>query len=521
MRVLIVQLWPRFETALELAQVHLDAGDDVVFMGCNAELTACWNNYDHLRSVCSKCMKVRELGLSLLEPRLVSRSLLRLTEANRRELAQLQTSFADLEALKQYTVDDFDVGMAVASGIMTDLRDPAFDVVELADAIKRFLVSTMAVYRSVQNHLEAERYDRVYVANGRGVEVRAVLRACLSRQVPCLVHEGGKDPWHYDLYENCIPHEIAYNEKCIRKAWAGAEGKPDRESIASKWYEDRAAGVDRDWVSLVKHQENGRLPDGFDPTRHNVVVFNSSEDEFAALGDEWRNPIYKDQTEGLQAICRSAAHMSGAVQVYLRVHPFLKGVNNATTRALAELGGPHFRVIPATDPISTYALMRVCATVVAFGSTTGIEAVYWGKPSISAGMCFYRNLGGTYNPASHEELMQLMQCSLQPRDRVAALMYGYYLATHGIAYQYYRRDSYAKTHFVVDGTFKSRRLEVPRLTHYLWAAVHRWPWLNRLINARHAQHARRSLDMVSSSTGNGAACGMGCEEDSMACTGRP
>ena len=62
----------------------------------------------------------------------------------------------------------------------------------------------------------------------------------------------------------------------------------------------------------------------------------------------------------------------------------------------------------------------------------GVEAVYWEKPSILAGMCFYRELGCTYNPETHVELMEMLGADLEPKDREPAIMFGYYLLNFGI-----------------------------------------------------------------------------------------
>ncbi len=67
--------------------------------------------------------------------------------------------------------------------------------------------------------------------------------------------------------------------------------------------------------------------------------------------------------------------------------------------------------------ISTYAMMKHCDRVVSFGSTAGLEAAYWGKPSILAGTSFYRNLGATYNPRTHEDLVALIMAERLPPKR--------------------------------------------------------------------------------------------------------
>ena len=187
---------------------------------------------------------------------------------------------------------------------------------------------------------------------------------------------------------------------------------------------------------FVDSQLAGRLPTNWNPSRRNVAVFTSSEDEFAAIGDSWNNPLYETQLHGLRRIADSMESADGA-HLYIRVHPNLKGIDNQHTRGLQRLVGNKLTIIPAHDPVSTYTLLQQCDTVLTFGSTVGIEATFWQKPSVLAGIALYRNLGATYNPRSHDELMGLLSRDLVARDPLPALKYGYHQATFGEPYQYY------------------------------------------------------------------------------------
>jgi hypothetical protein len=208
MRIWFLQAWPRWETALELAQTHLDAGDQVEFLGCDREMTGCWLDYNHVASVCSKCVAIRHRGLSLLSPGVAFRSFLKLRPSDVEELRTMRSQFADIDDLLNFRMEEFDIGAAVASGLMTTRRDPRPDVQQNAEAIRRSLVSSWAMYRSLQNRLDEGAPDCVYVPNARGADARAVLRACQSRGVMCRVHEGGHDKDHYDVFPNTLPHDI-------------------------------------------------------------------------------------------------------------------------------------------------------------------------------------------------------------------------------------------------------------------------------------------------------------------------
>jgi hypothetical protein len=261
-----------------------------------------------------------------------------------------------------------------------------------------------------------------------------------------------------------MPHDLAYADRQIKRLWQEAEGQPNRTETAERFYSDRSKGVVQSWYSFVTSQEAGRLPAGWDPAKRNIAIFNSSEDEFEALGDEYANPLYRTQQEGLERILTSIAQDPSNIHLYLRVHPNLKGQDNHQTRQLATLKADFLTVLPPDDPVSSYTLMRHAKTVLTFGSTVGIESVYFGTPSILAGPGFYQGLGATYNPSSHDELMTMLRADLPPKDKTPALMYGYYFNSFGTPFKYYKPLGMTK------GEFKGQDLhEKPA----------RWPWLER------------------------------------------
>jgi len=454
-RVLVVVPWarytPHFETDLELAQIHIDRGDEVEIMGCDAELPACDRNPEHDLARCSLCIGRRRFGTGLLSKQVRTRPIVELTECDRRELAAVPGDFTDAESLRRYEVDGFDLGFAVLSSVISFVRQ--IDPTDTVDPrlIRSLLVSALSVYRSVQNRLRADHYDHVYVFNGRFAITRAVLRACQSRNTPCTVHERASTHEHYSRFEDTLCADFGYWRRNIRDHWAAAEDVRDRDEKAAEFFTERARGVSRNWHSFVAAQEQGLLPGDWDATRTNLVIFVSSEDEFASIGHYSAGSVYPSQIAGIREILASLCDEDG-IHVYVRAHPNLAGIDNQQTRDLASLDDPRLTMIPAESTISSYALLRAADKVVTFGSTVGIEAVFWEVPSILVGQSAYRGLGGNYEPGDHDEVMELIRAKLEPLPKTAALMFGYYLRTYGTAYEHYQAES------VFAGRFRGRRV---------------------------------------------------------------
>lgn len=480
-RVLTFLPWavytPHLETDLELIQLALDSGDEVDVMLCDADLSACDRNPSHRMTKCTYCIGKRDAGLRLLEGRVGRLPLYRLDASDIEEIRAVPTQFDSIEDLKSLHIDNFDLGYAVLASMVSYFRDPDFAAGERAAWTARLVKSSLAVYRSVQNYIDANHYARAQVFNGRFAICRAFRRACESRGVEYVVHDRGSDHGRYGLYRNTTVHDLGHMHERIESHWAKAADDPERETLARRFFDDRARGVDKRWKSHVADQTAGRLPDSWSDDKRNVVIFLSSEHEFISIGEEWKNPVYADQLDGIEKIRASFAG-DHAIRIWLRVHPNLRGVDNEQTRGIARLAEDGLDVIGADSTISTYALLRAAWKVVTFGSTVGIEANYWGKVSILAGKCVYRELAGTYNATDHDDLVRLLREPLEPLPDTAALKYGFYWYTFGIPYRYYEPSG------VFAGRYRGRRVR-PDPGHWLGAALYKaLPPVNAMATAR-------------------------------------
>jgi hypothetical protein len=439
--------WPsHYETELEIIQKHLNEGDEVVQLVCNADLPTCDINITHDLENCMYCIGKRKFGVSLLSKKIKERSFLKLTSKDKHELTTIKTNFSSIQELQTYKIDNFDIGYAVASSVISLLRNANPDLQANSILIYDYIVSALTVYRSIQNFLKQTAIHRLYVFNGRLAHVKAALRACQSLQVECFIHERGHNMYHYELFQNTLPHDIKYTQDKMLKAWHKQKDIEKRNKLAEDFYLNRVKGVDQGWFSFITTQKEGLMPQEWDVTKKNLVIFNSSEDEYLSIGEEWKYTIYQNQLEGIRQIVASMQLYAEQYHIYVRVHPNLKNVNNTE---LYSIQASNLTIIPADSPVSTYSLLRYADKVISFGSTVGIEANYWDKPSILLGNSFYMNLGGTYNPDSHQEVIKLLLMNLAPKSKEASLIYGYYLNTYGIAFTYYQPETLGK------GKFKS------------------------------------------------------------------
>jgi hypothetical protein len=435
---------PHFEAELELYQHHLDAGDAVVYWACLG----------------------RRMGLELLSQPGRALPLL----PSRRPLApqpttwpaELPWQFTDLDQLRQLQYENFDIGYACLSSLVSAVREPLPDLNRHASLLRQLLWDSWRVYRATRQRLQAVRPDQVYVFNGRFAMMRAVLRAAQREGVKCLIHERGGTFNRYQLFENHLPHDLTAMQLRIQAHWQEADPQW-RQQAGGQWFIDRRNRIERGWKSFVKQQRPHLLPDDWNPEAHNVVLFCSSEDEFVAIGGAWNQRPYASQVDGVRHLLSLCQRPN--IRLTVRLHPNLQSAPDHLTTAFYQIQDPRLSVIAPDSPVDSYQLMERASTVVTFGSSVGIEAVYWGRPSVLLGPSFYRPLGGTYQPIPPEltqidrqspvppQVQELADCLNRPLDPLpteGALQLGFWLQENGHEYRYYRADGFN------EGTFKGQ-----------------------------------------------------------------
>jgi hypothetical protein len=426
-----------YETELEIIHDHQEKGDHVVQLICESDLPACDINPFFHPEACERCISKRKNGYPSLikQPEIIR--FFKLTEADKVRIQQTPKVYANIAELKKLKVDDYEIGYSVASSIISQFRDPNPTIDP--KWVERYIIGCLGVYFSIINYLRENQTDIVYAFNGRLSHTKAVLQACKSMQVKCILHERGNSMPFYSLFENTSIHDLKNTQRLIIEAWKNAD--PDeRTARATQWFNTRIGGKMENWYSFLEKQ-TFELPENWDKSKKNILICNSSEDEFASLNDEWKNHLYANQTDGISKIIHDTKDMEN-IHIYLRIHPHLAKVSNSDLSELIAIKSKHITIIPASSLISTYHLVKHATQVITFGSTIGIEATFMGKPSILAGKSFYFNLGSSYDPSSHEELIELIKSDLEPKSMEKALMIAYFFGTFGIPFKHYQPEDF-------------------------------------------------------------------------------
>jgi len=422
---------PHLETAFELAKRHLDAGDRVtyVFAGYDVPFQEFLAHGRVERALFRPLMPERRAARLVACDRFtfVPRLDLRLGE-HRVEPP------ATLEELKAWTYDGADLGMGVASSLISQSYNSRFDPSAHRGAVAAALTGAVALYEASLRLIARHRPDLVYVFNGRLCHPRAILRAAQRLGVEVRVHDRGADKDRF-VARPFMPHDRARVQAEIAEGWERrGEGAEDE---ARRWYEERRAGQPRDWWSFTTLQERSRLP-ALPAGKRIVTYFSSSDDEFAAIGEEFKWEGWRDQLDAVQGLIDVASGLPD-VHLVIRLHPHLlkKHPEDMERWLRAASAGGVAQVIEPGSPVDSYALVEASDVVVTAGSTVGMEAVYWGRPSVLLGPSDYDLLGAVHLARSRERLRELLSDPRLPVDPRAALPYGYYRGTFGERFRYY------------------------------------------------------------------------------------
>ena len=424
-RVLIFSTTPlsHFEIELDLFRFHKERGDAVRVAACGGFLVTCWANPNGETDICVTCRSRSRDGLSLIGATKRERGWMDHAPSNVPQIPQ----FATLAELRAFTYQDAPLGRGAVSTLVSLNKDSAPNMALHSGLVQSLVASAIRAFEAASLEIDEFRPDLAYIFNGRLATQVPLVSACITKNVRYLTHDRGGELGWYRLVDAPSVHSIEHAKRAIDHAWESSADTPvDRASRGEQFFTSRRHGIGRDIparLDFTKGQIKGLLPIGLD-IADCVVIFNSSEDEFVAL-DEYQNPIYLDQMMALDEILSDQRLLD--IQFVLRVHPNLAERDNTQTKHIESLAKySNLTIIDSDDPVDTYALMESCRMVLTFGSTTGIEAVYWGTPSVLVGRAPYEDLGCIV-PAFHEDLVEVLLGPTPPRpDRQSALKYGLY-----------------------------------------------------------------------------------------------
>lgn len=417
------------ETDLEVTMDHLNRGDEVHVIYCKRELSTCLPNPQHRLYQCLSCYPLVQRSFDAIG---LPRKNLHKLEFVEEGVVDLPTEFKNVQELLEYEWNGIEVGRVVATSLITLTYDTQPDMKQHGAFVLNEIRGFIQTYKAVLRHIESLRPDLFYVFNGRSTNLNASFVAAKRSGVDTVV--GERDVFQkYILIPNDNGVSLDFAQSDIRRVASRLNQDPEAVRLAHEWFTANRNGNREQLCNYLRDQKTGTLPAGWNPSKKNIGIFTSSEFELVGIRG-WENPLFADQLDAISYILDSVK--SPDIHFYIRCHPNLSGRNTNQMRNLSQLSKSNLTILDPESPIDTYALMEAVDTVLSFGSTIGIEATYWGKPSVLVGHSFWEKLGAAYCPKTRDELIKILQANLKPLPQESVLPYGYWWKSRGIPFRH-------------------------------------------------------------------------------------
>lgn len=459
---------------IDEAEISVRFGNEVYFLMCDSRFGYCACNIRGSGFKCSRCEKFVGDLLRKCSPGVKVITMEQKTEAEiSNEVQKIRFDYHTIDDIKDLEYKGAKVGLGCLSAYITHCRnnDPLFD-----DEFRKYfdkLLKVACYFAEFQLRMIKDvKPDRIQLFNGRCLENRSAVDFALQRHILLKCCEQRRIFPHYFVkrsFYNALPHDIAKNKTMINDLWSDGSLPPEeKERIGRRFFESKynhTYSGDKDYAI---NQVAEKLPQNWDRSKKNYVIYNSSEDEFAAIGAEYdHGKVFVSQYEGVLHIANMFKERSD-VNVYLRIHPNLSKIKYKYHTALLGLDKQfeNFFVIHGDSDISSYALMREAYRVITFGSTAGIEASYIGKPVIALSRNWYSGMDVCYEVETVKEMEQLLLTNhLGPKPQIESIKCGYTLMNPNLpGYSFFDYN-------ISDFTFLGRRLRRYALAKYLGSAT--------------------------------------------------
>ena len=433
------------ESTLAAALALRDAEVEIVL--CDAALPGCLRaEYSDLpddtviterrlpQTFCPTCMS---RGRAMFEPLGLKVHYLSelITEGDRAEALRVADSLP-LSEIDGYVADGLRIGEHARAGALRyytrgDLEDePNGETV-----LRRYLEAAILSVAAYRRLLARERYDvavfhhGLYVPQGlvgevcRAQGVRVVNWVVAYRNHSFILSHG--DTYHHTLMTEPVS---AWEDM----AWGDRQRQDILAYLKSRWRGDR------DWIGFhEKPEEDARAlvrSLGLDPVKPIVGMLSN------VVWDAQLHYPANAFPSVIDWAARTIDYFAGRpdLQLLLRVHPAeARGTARSRQPLAAEIARrfpvlpPNVFIIPPESPVSTYAAMELCDSVLIYGTKTGVELTAVGIPVVVAGEAWIKNKGLTLDASSAADYFAILGAlplrrRLEPPVVERALKYAYH-----------------------------------------------------------------------------------------------
>lgn len=404
-------------------------GHEIYFTYCNQTLTTCISNPKGELGICQSCKSRTEHALKLLPKNC---TIIKLNKYKTKEIKK-EFKYKSISDIKKIDYNGTKIGLGAVSSYITITRnnEPIIDK-EFTTYFDYILNDLCGLTQALDACLKDIKPDLVCIFNGRLGEDRPMFDLCINNNINIRCYEviGGINEEYYKIYfNNNMPHNINASLDFINNLWNSSHlTEKEKYEIGKSFYIKRRKGIPTNDKVYINNQTKGLLPEEWNPNIINIAIFNTSEDEYTSIGDDYdKLQIFPSQLEGIKKVLELTKENKN-IHYYLRIHPNLANLTYAYHTELYKLPQKfqNITIIPATSAISTYDLMENANKIIVFGSTMGLESSFWQKPVILLAAAFYYSNNICYIPKNLEELRHFLIDNIPAKQNIETIKWGFY-----------------------------------------------------------------------------------------------
>lgn len=413
----------------EVDSIITDAREnEVSVLVCDGGTKKCCGNTFGNKLLCCECKKRTSAVLETI-PNI---NVIKQKDVLKNKTEHNHFKYNSLKELNKIEYKGFEIGYGVSSYYISLTRNlnPL-----ITPKLKRILDDWLDIsmtHTDIAEKVITNEYNCVYVINGRLFDSKPYQEVAFARGIHVTLGESyiaidGKIVRMN--FDNVRVHSVVGNCDNIRRFWDESKlPLEERRQVAASFFEKRANAIKTDDKVYTAGQTKGLLPDDWDSNKTNIGIFNSSEDEFAAIGGEFeKNNLFVSQLDGIKFLLENTKDPN--IHFYLRIHPNLMNIKYKYHTDLYNFPKQYknITVIPGSSPVSSYSLLNACDRVITFGSTMGVEAAYAGKTAMVMRPCFYYYLHVAFVPKTKGDVLDFVNGKIEfTPDKEDALKYSYY-----------------------------------------------------------------------------------------------
>ncbi len=336
--------------------------------------------------------------------------------------ASVVKEISDISSLKNIMYEKFDIGVPVASSLTIKTKCSTPNVVKNKIMIENYLKYSAFTYEASKSIIEDKEYSAFYVYNGRTYNTYPI--TCLTDSKKTYYYERSYKHKKLRLQKHRL-FDFFKNSKLAYEYWEKANDTKKKEKAISFYDENRNN------IYTKNFSDNS----GFITDKKVISFFNSSDDEFKYLHPSIKTSnLFVSQEEAVRWLIKWVENQDKSVLV-IRVHPNQENKCSHDRNFWNNMDARNTIVVPSFSNIDSYSLIKRSDKVISYLSTAGIEATYYGKPSIILANAPYTGHNAVYEPASFHNLTALLTEKLTPKPIENCYPYGYFRKTFGHNFQ--------------------------------------------------------------------------------------